>query len=143
MSVSLTFLCLTRMVWCWCTHWCRNKGASVIIISGRAQVQDRVTGLELGATDYIAQPFDPAEVVACVRARLRGTRMPKQSENPASFNGWTVHFCRYVPTDETAEEIPLLQAKGEVLHLFFKSPKRLISRMQMQQKAWRCCRGKL
>ena len=48
-----------------------EKGATVVIISGRAQVQDRVTGLELGADDYIIKPFDPAEVVARVRARLR------------------------------------------------------------------------
>ena len=41
-----------------------EQGAAVIIISGRAQVQDRVTGLELGADDYITKPFDPAEVVA-------------------------------------------------------------------------------
>ena len=34
-----------------------EKGAVVIIISGRAQVQDRVTGLELGADDYIIKPF--------------------------------------------------------------------------------------
>jgi len=46
-------------------------GAAVIIISGRAQVQDRITGLELGADDYIIKPFDPTEVVARVRARLR------------------------------------------------------------------------
>ena len=48
-----------------------EQGASVIIISGRAQVQDRVTGLELGADDYITKPFDPAEVVARIRVRLR------------------------------------------------------------------------
>jgi DNA-binding response OmpR family regulator len=48
-----------------------EQGAVVIIISGRAQVQDRVTGLELGADDYISKPFDPAEVVARIRARLR------------------------------------------------------------------------
>ena len=46
-----------------------EQGATVIIISGRAQVQDRVTGLELGADDYIIKPFDPAEVVARIRAR--------------------------------------------------------------------------
>ena len=51
-----------------------EKGAVVIIISGRAQVQDRVTGLELGADDYIIKPFDPAEVVARIRARLRQDR---------------------------------------------------------------------
>jgi two-component system, OmpR family, response regulator len=51
-----------------------ESGAAIIIISGRAQVQDRVTGLELGADDYIIKPFEPAEVVARVRARLRRER---------------------------------------------------------------------
>ena len=48
-----------------------DSGAVIIIVSGRAQVQDRVTGLELGADDYITKPFEPAEVVARIRARLR------------------------------------------------------------------------
>ena len=37
-------------------------------VANRAQVQDRVTGLELGADDYIIKPFEPAEVVARIRA---------------------------------------------------------------------------
>ncbi len=45
-----------------------EQGAMVIIISGCAQIQNRVAGLELGADDYIIKPFDPAEVVAYIRA---------------------------------------------------------------------------
>ncbi|MEC8039253.1 MAG: response regulator transcription factor, partial [Pseudomonadota bacterium] len=60
-----------------------EQGATVIIISGRAQVQDRVTGLELGADDYIIKPFDPAEVVARIRARLRRGQAQPQSGNTA------------------------------------------------------------
>ncbi|MFZ7092170.1 response regulator transcription factor [Primorskyibacter sp. 2E233] len=109
-----------------------EQGATVIIISGRAQVQDRVTGLELGADDYIIKPFDPAEVVARVRARLRG---PKQAatSNTARFNGWTAHFNRYALEDETGAETPFSHAEGEVLRLFLESPKRLITRAQMQE----------
>lgn len=111
-----------------------EQGAAVIIISGRAQVQDRVTGLELGADDYITKPFDPAEVVARVRARLRsGTRTVAQSGNTAQFSGWTAHFDRYMLEDETGAETPFSHAEGEVLRLFLDSPKRLISRGQMQE----------
>ena len=110
-------------------------GAAVIIISGRAQVQDRVTGLELGADDYITKPFDPAEVVARVRARLRKERAPQNSKsNTAAFNGWTAHFDSYLLESADGEETPISHAEGEVLRLFLDSPKRLISRAQMQEQ---------
>ncbi|GAA6209179.1 response regulator transcription factor [Cognatishimia sp. WU-CL00825] len=110
-----------------------EQGAVVIIISGRAQVQDRVTGLELGADDYIIKPFDPAEVVARVRARLRQGKPAAVSSNTAEFSGWTAYFDRYVLVDEEAVETPFSHAEGEVLRLFLDSPNRLISRAQMQE----------
>ncbi len=111
-----------------------EQGASVIIISGRAQVQDRITGLELGADDYIIKPFDPTEVVARVRARLRKERPVAQSAgNTAQFNGWTAFFDRYVLEDDAGEEATFSHAEGEVLRLFLESPKRLISRAHMQE----------
>lgn len=110
-----------------------EQGAVVIIISGRAQVQDRVTGLELGADDYISKPFDPAEVVARIRARLRGARPATRASNTAQFNGWIAHFDRYVLEDEGGVETPFSHAEGEVLRLFLDAPKRLISRAQMQE----------
>ncbi len=110
-----------------------EQGAAVIIISGRAQVQDRVTGLELGADDYITKPFDPAEVVARIRARLRGARAPLQSGRTARFNGWTAHFDRYLLEDDDGGETPFSHAEGEVLRLFLENPKRLISRATMQE----------
>jgi DNA-binding response OmpR family regulator len=110
-----------------------EQGASVIIISGRAQVQDRVTGLELGADDYIIKPFDPSEVVARVRARLRSGKIITQSSNTASFNGWNAQFDSYLLIDEAGQSTPFSHAEGEVLRLFLESPKRLISRTQMQE----------
>ncbi|MFZ1727333.1 MAG: response regulator transcription factor [Albidovulum sp.] len=111
-----------------------ESGAAIIIISGRAQVQDRVTGLELGADDYIIKPFDPAEVVARIRARLRKGRVDtERSAATAFFAGWAAHFDRYVLTRNTGEEVPFSHAEGEVLRLFLDSPKRLISRAQMQE----------
>ncbi len=110
-----------------------ERGAIVIIISGRAQVQDRVTGLELGADDYIIKPFDPAEVVARIRARLRSSNPPAHAGQTARFNGWTAHFDRYALQDDTGTETPISHAEGEVLRLFLDSPKRLISRAQMQE----------
>lgn len=110
-----------------------EQGACVIIISGRAQVQDRVTGLELGADDYIIKPFDPAEVVARVRARLRQNTLADKQGETAHFVGWTVYFNRFVLVDSAGEETPFSHAEAQVLRLFLEAPKRLISRTQMQE----------
>jgi len=110
-----------------------EQGAAVIIISGRAQVQDRVTGLELGADDYIIKPFDPAEVVARIRARLRRDTPIAPTADVAHFQGWTAAFDRFVLVDETGLETPFSHAEGEVLRLFLERPKRLISRQAMQE----------
>lgn len=111
-----------------------EQGAVVIIISGRAQVQDKVTGLELGADDYIIKPFDPAEVVARVRARLRNPKKVSASKSDqARFNGWTAHFDRFTLENSDGPETAFSHAEGEVLRLFLESPKRLITRAQMQE----------
>jgi len=111
-----------------------ESGAAIIIISGRAQVQDRVTGLELGADDYIIKPFDPAEVVARIRARLRKNRAEaERSAETARFADWVAHFDRYLLVAADGTEVPFSHAEGEVLRMFLESPKRLISRAQMQE----------
>ena len=112
-----------------------ESGASIIIVSGRTQPQDRVTGLELGADDYIVKPFEPAEVVARVRARLRkrSAAAPETGGSIAAFKGWEAHFDRYALVADDGEEVPFSHAEGEVLRLFLEAPRRLISRAQMQE----------
>jgi two-component system OmpR family response regulator len=110
-----------------------ESGAAIIIISGRAQVQDRITGLDLGADDYIIKPFEPAEVVARVRALLRRGRSDRPGvRNTARFAGWTAEFDRFQLCAADGTEVPISQAEGEVLRLFLESPNRLITRAQMQ-----------
>ena len=110
----------------------RESGAAIIIISGRAQVQDRVTGLELGADDYIIKPFEPAEVVARIRARLRRPqRDADSSRQQMRFAGWSADFDRYSLTSPEGVETPISHAEAEVLRMFLDNPRRLISRTQM------------
>jgi len=111
-----------------------ETGAAIIIISGRAQVQDKITGLELGADDYIIKPFDPAEVVARARAMLRRGRSDKAGTRmTAHFAGWTARFEQYQLESDDQRTVPFSQAEGEVLRLFLEAPNRLISRAYMQE----------
>ena len=112
-----------------------QSGTTVIIISGRAQVQDRVTGLELGADDYVIKPFDPAEVVARIRARLRKpAREAARGGQSARFAGWTADFDRYALTAPGGEDTPMSHAESELLRIFLDSPRRLITRAQMLEQ---------
>ncbi|MBC9247567.1 response regulator transcription factor [Paracoccus sp. 11-3] len=110
-----------------------ESGAAIIIVSGRAQVQDRVTGLELGADDYIIKPFEPAELLARLRARLRRPASPTRpgQRSQARFAGWSADFDRYLLTSPTGTDTPISHAEAEVLRMFLDNPRRLISRGQM------------
>ncbi|WP_299838740.1 response regulator transcription factor [uncultured Paracoccus sp.] len=112
----------------------RESGAAIIIISGRAQVQDRITGLELGADDYIIKPFETAEVVARIRARLRkpaAAASAERSDNRIRFAGWTADFDSYMLIAPDGAETPISHAEAELLRIFLDSPRRLITRNQM------------
>ncbi|MEM9795929.1 MAG: response regulator transcription factor [Pseudomonadota bacterium] len=105
-------------------------GAAIIIISGRAQLQDRITGLELGADDYVTKPFASEEIIARIRARLRKSAPPSRAQ--ARFGDWSVDFDRFTLVGPDGEQT-FSQAEGEVLRLFLDRPRRLISRADMQE----------
>lgn len=111
-------------------------GAAIIIISGRGQVQDRITGLELGADDYVVKPFEPAEIVARVRARLRKAPVAP-ARSIARFGAFTADFDRFTlsgPAEQVkGGEVAFSQAEAEILRLFLDRPRRLLSRAEMQE----------
>lgn len=61
----------------------------VIFLTGSAMTQDKIRGLELGATDYITKPFDPAELRARVRSTLRTCRLMDLLARKAMIDGLT------------------------------------------------------
>ena len=111
-----------------------ESGSAIIIISGRAQVQDKVAAFDLGADDYVIKPFDPAEIVVRVRALLRrGRPTPTGTKWIAHFEDWIADFNTFSLEDSKGKKVAFSHAEGEVLRLFLESPNRLMTRAYMQE----------
>jgi two-component system OmpR family response regulator len=105
-------------------------GTPILMLSALDGVTDRVVGLEVGAWDYLAKPFEPRELLARVRALLRRPRIetPAAHGDAVAFAGW------WFSPDERRLRDPhgrlLLLSEGEhaLLAAFVRRPGRVLSR---------------
>lgn len=109
---------------------------AIIMISARGQEYDRVTGLDLGADDYIAKPFGRSEVLARVRAVLRRAETPHVPlDVPAperfEFAGWRYRPRQYELVAPSGIEVELTAAEHELLLTLLRHPQRMISRERL------------
>ena len=109
----------------------------VIFVTARTDVIDRVLGLEMGADDYVTKPFHPRELLARVKARLRGGGQAGQISEaaPLAFAGIEldretrmVRFCR--------RPIELTKLEFELLALLAERPGRVFSRAELLDRVW-------
>ncbi|MDZ4375010.1 MAG: response regulator [Phenylobacterium sp.] len=108
----------------------------VIIVTAKGDDIDRILGLELGADDYVAKPFNPRELVARVRAVLRRTReahsvarsMPRETYR---FAGWTLEAAGRRLTDREGADVELTGGEFDLLLAFLTHPQRVLSREQL------------
>ena len=107
----------------------------IVMITGKGDTIDRVVGLELGADDYIAKPFQLREVLARVRAVLRRYGPSEAAGPPASsaheryaFDDMVLDLTRRELTREAAGIVELTTAEFNLLEIFVKRPHRVLSR---------------
>ncbi len=97
-----------------CREIRKTSNIPIIMLTARGDVIDRVSGLELGADDYIGKPFEPRELVARVQATLRRSEAAGSSPAKLEFDGLTIDTdTRNVavdgkPVDLTSMEFELL-----------------------------------
>lgn len=114
----------------------RSETAS-IIISGRRALTDKIVGLEMGADDYIAKPFETAEMVARVRTVMRRINKTRQVGNnnaqpsKAKFDSWTLDMINYTLTHENGTSAQLSMAEMDIMKMFLEGANRLFSRAQI------------
>jgi two-component system OmpR family response regulator len=116
----------------------RLRGSSkipIIILTARGEDIDRIVGLEMGADDYMAKPFNPRELLARIRAVLRrgnAAGEPVQRGGKAfRFNGWHLDIVMRRLTNPDGVRVGLTGAEIELLQCFCERPGRVLSRDQL------------
>jgi DNA-binding response OmpR family regulator len=108
---------------------------AVILLTAKGEESDRVTGLRLGADDYVVKPFSPAELVARVDAVLRRIDISPAHEAPIELPGLTIDPAgRRVLVD--GEEAALTQREFELLLFMARHPGQVFSREQLMDAVW-------
>jgi DNA-binding response OmpR family regulator len=121
------------------TRWLRERSdVPIIILTARREEIDRITGLEMGADDYVVKPFSPQELVSRVRAvmrRIKREDAPVESERPLSFGEMSIN-----PASRTVsafgEEVQLTAKEFDMLHLLARHPKQVFTREQLLERVW-------
>jgi DNA-binding response OmpR family regulator len=112
-----------------------NHRLPIIVLSARADVQDRVHGLEAGADDYLTKPFSFAELLARVGALMRRSTMHAASPTAMTFGDLSLDLVsRRVRRGSRLIE---LQAKEfALLEYFMRNPERVLSKTMILQHVW-------
>ncbi|MEE2636544.1 MAG: response regulator transcription factor [Acidobacteriota bacterium] len=112
----------------------RTARVPIIMLTARAQEQDRIEGLELGADDYVTKPFSPKELVARARAVLRRTP-PDGSPDVLRFGPLVIDIDRHEVT-ENGGDVRLTAKEFLLLHYLITHRGRVLSRDLLLSDVW-------
>lgn len=108
----------------------------IILLTARAEDEDRIMGLDIGADDYITKPFNPREVVARVKAVLRRSPDANFSQRETlCFDNLEINMAEYKAV-AFGKEIVLTAKEMEVLWYLASHPGRVFSREQLLESVW-------
>ncbi|MDP2794761.1 MAG: response regulator [Sulfurisoma sp.] len=112
----------------------------VLMLTARGAEVDRIVGLEMGADDYLAKPFNPRELLARIRSILRRAKaLPPnlEAEDVTAFRfaGWTLDVSSRNAVAPDGLVVPLSGAEFRLLRVLLEHPQRVLSRDQMLELA--------
>lgn len=107
----------------------------IIFITAKDTENDTVTGLNLGADDYISKPFSLREVLARVKAVLRRTAAPQLKNEVLQYKGLAVDIAKKKVTID-GTEVPLTKKELEIVLLLLQHPGRVFSREDILSQVW-------
>lgn len=111
----------------------QNQKVGIIIVTGSEDPVDRVLGLEIGADDFVAKPFDQRELLARMRTLLRRVNHEEQTtvEGKVRFDRFVLDLDTFELVDDDGNEIELTNYEFSLLALMVRSPNKVLSRDQI------------
>ena len=112
----------------------------VLMLTARSDEVDRIIGLEMGADDYLAKPFNPRELLARIKSVVRRAQaLPPNMEtdkvHTLRFAGWTLDVTTRNITAEDGLVVPLSGAEYRLLRVFLDHPQKVLAREQLLELA--------
>jgi two-component system phosphate regulon response regulator PhoB len=112
----------------------RTKTVPIIMLTARAAEEDKLTGLETGADDYITKPFSPRELNARVKAVLR-RRAPQMTDDVVEIEGLRLDPASHRITGD-GQLVELGPTEFRLLHFLMTHTERVHSRAQLLDRVW-------
>jgi two-component system, OmpR family, response regulator len=108
----------------------------IVMLTARGEETDRIVGLELGADDYLAKPFNPRELLARVKSVLRRAKslpanLRREEIRTLRFAGWTLDVAARALTSPDGIVIPLSGTEFKLLKILLEHPGQVLTRDQL------------
>lgn len=116
----------------------KNIDAGIIMLTGRGAAGDTIAGLQAGADDYIAKPFDEQELLARIQSvlsRAKQSHRTKPGGSVACFNGWRFESGLQRLIDPRGENISLTGVESRLLQVLIEHAGRAVSRDALHREA--------
>jgi len=106
----------------------------IMMLTAKAQKDDRITGFDSGADDYLPKPFEPDELLSRVRAILR--RREEYKPSVMTYGDITLSPVSDILTCNTGKSVRLSGREYQVMELFMHSPKTVLSPDKIMERVW-------
>ena len=121
--------------WGVCQRIREKSKTPIIMLTAKSEVDDRITGLEMGADDYLIKPFEMKELMARINAVLRRSEIPDDTRKKLTFDKLVINLDSYELTVD-GKQIDTPPKELELLYHLASTPNRVYTRNQLLDEVW-------